>query len=187
MIELLKKQNYDILKFQPFIDYIAFLETQGYEFVSEKEEYDWVEYLAKGKNHELKILSMKDKKKEWVTIYKTKNENERFEQVEFMFFNENYMKICGEQDYNYIVQYAAHFEDDEFTRMVCSAYKYKNNNLLNGWRELRKFDVQDLNEVMYSKMMNLTELILWADKKIFEFYEVITLKGEEVKELKLEY
>lgn len=35
--------------------------------------------------------------------------------------------------------------------------------------------------------MNLTELVSLADSKIFEFYEVKTLIGDEVKELKLEY
>lgn len=187
MIQLLKKHNYDILKFQPFIDYMAFLKKQRYVFISKEEEYEWIEYIAKLMDHKLKILSMKDKEKEWISFYKIRNEDEYFEQVEFMLFNENYMKFYGKKECNHIIKYSAHFEDEEFTRMVCSNYLYKDNTLLKGWRELRKFAVEDLDKVMYSKSMNLTELVFWADKKIFEFYEVKTLKGDEVKELKLEY
>ena len=187
MLDLLIKNNYELLQFEPFIDYIAFLEKQGYEFVSESERNDWVEYIAKVEDHELKILSMKDKDKEWITVYKTRDGYERFEQVEFMLFNENYMKNYGEKYYNHIIKYSAHFEDEKFTRMVCSSFFYKENTFLDGWRELRKFDVQDLDKVMHSKRMNLSELTMWADKKISEFYEVISLRGEEVKELKLEY
>lgn len=187
MTDLLIKNKYELLEFEPFTDYIAFLETQGYEFVSESEINGWVEYIAKCEDHELKILSMKDKEKEWITVYKTRNENERFEQVEFMLFNENYMKSYGPKKYNRIIKYSAHFEDEEFTRMVTSNFSYQDNNFLNGWRELRKFEVQDLDKVMYCKDMNLTELTMMADKKISEFYEAISLRGDEVKELKLEY
>ncbi|MDE6292877.1 MAG: hypothetical protein K2L98_04265 [Bacilli bacterium] len=187
MTDLLRKNKYELLDFEPFTDYIAFLETQGYEFVSESASNGWVEYIAQCEDHELKILSIKDQEKEWITVYKTRNELERFEQVEFMLFNENYMKNYGKKKYNRIIKYSAHFEDEEFTRMVTSNFSYKDNIFLNGWRELRKFEVQDLDKVMYCKDMNLTELTMMADKKISEFYEVISLRGDEVKELKLEY
>ncbi len=187
MLKFLTKNNYELLKFEPFTDYIAFLETQGYEFVSESERNGWVEYIAQCEDHELKILSLKDPDKEWVTVYKTRDGIERFEQVEFMHFTEDYMKKYGEKDHNRIIKYCAHFEDEEFTRMVTSGYFYKDNNFLKGWRELRKFEVQYLDEVMYCKDMNLSELTMMADEKISEFYEVISLRGEEVKELKLEY
>lgn len=97
------------------------------------------------------------------------------------------MKSYGPKKYNRIIKYSAHFEDEEFTRMVTSNFSYQDNNFLNGWRELRKFEVQDLDKVMYCKDMNLTELTMMADKKISEFYEAISLRGDEVKELKLEY
>ncbi len=187
MIDLLIKNNYELLQFAPFTDYIAFLETQGYEFVSESESHGGVEYKAQCEDHELKILSMKDDEKEWITVYKMRDDGEHFEQVEFMLFNEHYMKKYGEKDYNRIIKYSAHFEDDEFTRLVTSAFSYKDNNFLGGWRELRKFEVQDLDKVMYCKDMNLSELTMMADQKISEFYEVISLRGKEVKELKLEY
>ena len=46
---------------------------------------------------------------------------------------------------------------------------------------------EDLSKIFYSKTMNLSELVTLADSKIFEFYEIKTLIGEEVKELILEY
>ena len=187
MLNLLIKNEYELLNFLPFTDYIAFLETQGYEFASESESNGFVEYIAQCADHKLKILSTKDKEKEWITFYKIREDGEHFEQVEFMLFNEYYMKTFGEKDYNRVIKYCAHFEDEEFTRMVTSGYSYQNNDFLGGWRELRKFEVQDLDKVMYSKSMNLSELTMMADDKISEFYEVISLRGEEVKELKLEY
>lgn len=183
MIRLLKEKNYNIMQFQPFLDYIDFLESQGYTQNTELEEYDWIEEKYNNEDVELKILSYKNQEKEWVTILKTKN-NVKIEQIEFMAYNEYYCQKLN-QDYNRVIKYAAHFEDEEFTRMVCSTFRYRDNNYLDGWRELRKFEVADLDKVMYSKQMNLMELILWVYKNIAEFYEVISLK--EVKELKLNY
>ncbi len=187
MLNLLRKSNYKTLAFQPFLDYITFLEEQGYEFVSESEEYGWSDYRAECQEHSLEILSFKDEEKEWISIYKTRNEIERFEQIEFMSFNEKYRRINPKQKYNHVIKYAGHFEDEEFARIVCSGYSYEDNILLGGWRKLRKFAVQELDKVMYSKTMNLQELTMMADEKINEFYEVIDLKDDEVKELKLGY
>lgn len=187
MVELLKQKKYDIVNFEPFIECINELEKLEYTFISVKEEYDWIEEWYEGYDHSLEILTFKDKEKEWISIYKFHDQDERFEQIEFMIFNENYCKSYHQQDYNCVVYYAAHFEDEQYTRMVCSGYTYKDSKLIKGWRELRKFDVNDLDKVMYSKSMNLKELTIMADDKITEFCEVISLKKEEVKELKLEY
>lgn len=186
MVELLKEKNYDVMNFKPFIDYIAYLESRKYSPLTVEEKYGWIDEKYEGENHILQILTFKDKEKEWVSIYKYKNQREKFEQIEFMTFNEKYFELNDSQDSNRVIYYAAHFEDEQFTRMVCSGYAYQDNELLDGWRELRKFAVEDLEKVMYSKSMNLTELTGIADEKISEFYEVISLK-EEVKKLKLGY
>lgn len=186
MIRLLKENNFDIMEFQPFLDYINYLETQGYEQTNESSKYGWIEENYQNEEYNLKILSFKDEEKEWVTVNKYKN-NIKIEQVEFVTFTETYCLQSKNHDYNRLIEYSAHFEDEEFTRMVCSAFWYKDNNYLSGWRELRKFDVIDLGKVLYSPQMNLKELTSMADDEITEFYEVISLKEDEVKELKLNY
>lgn len=124
MLDLLIKNNYELLQFQPFIDYIAFLETQGYEFVSESERNAWIEYTAACEDHNLKILSFKDNYKEWITVYKIRNDA-KFEKIEFMNFNEKHREVYGKEDYNNFITYSAHFEDEKFTRMVCSSFFIK--------------------------------------------------------------
>ena len=187
MVELLKQGNYDVTHFQPFMEYIKSLEQIGYKLLSVEEGHEFIDEKYEGENHTLEILTMKNKNEEWVSIYKYKNQHERFEQIEFMTFSDEYFAFYGPKNYNQIINYSAHFEDEQFASIVCSCYSYKDNQLIDGWRKLRKFDVRELEKVMYSKSMNLKELTMMADEKISEFKESISLKGDKVKELKLGY
>lgn len=186
MVDLLKQKNYDVAHFKPFMDYIEYLESLGYKNISTEESHGFIEEHYEGKDHTLEISTMKDEHKEWVSFYKDRN-NVRYEQIEFMAFNEAYAKFSDCRDYNRVIVYAAHFENEEFTHMVCSGYRYLDNKFLDGWRELRKFGAADIDKVIYSSHMNLTELTGIADEKITEFEEIKSLKGKEVKELILGY
>lgn len=187
MIEILKQKNYDATHFQPFTDYIAYLESLGYKHISTEESHGDIIEKYEGVDHNLKIITMKDTEKEWISIYKSRTDEGNFEMIDFMILYEEYQKRSNCWDYNRIIKYAAHFEDEEFTSMVCSGYTYQDDNLLSGWRKLRKFAVDDLYKVIYSKNMPLSELVMCADMKINKFEEEKNLEGNEVKELILGY
>lgn len=186
ILELIKKQNVEILKFSPFLDYVSQLQKEGIEFVSYESDSWYQKIIFQNSYYKLEICAIKEDNYEWISFYKYKND-EKYEQIEFMAYTKAYQEFTGTKDHNRIIKYSAHFDDEEFTKMVYAVYSYQDNNFLGGFRNLRKFAVQDLYKVMYSKNMNLTELVGIADKKITKFYEIIDLKVDEVKELKLEY
>lgn len=184
MLNLLQEQNYDVLTFTPFVDYVKTLDEGNYQLISNEIDNYFQTIIASNGEEFIKILMFKDKEKEWVSIYRYYEEGYTFEKVEFMHFNDEHMESMKE-DYNNVIKYSAHLDDETYSRVICSAFSYKDNELLGGWREKRKIAIEDLPKIYY-KGMNLTELIGIADDKIFEFYEVISEK-EEVNKLILEY
>ena len=60
MIRLLKEKQFDIIQFKPFLDYISFLETQGYTQMTESSNHEWKEENYQNEEFDLKILTFKD-------------------------------------------------------------------------------------------------------------------------------
>lgn len=184
MIDIFKAYGYESTTFIPFTDYLKTLETDDYIQISYQEKNGYQEFNLTYKDELVDVLGLKERDYEWITIYRTNSKGEVYEQIEFMI----YLPNCElDQDHNRIVQYSAHFDDETYSRIVWSSFFYKDNKYLQGKRELRKITIEDLAKIFYSKTMNLTELVSLADQKIEEFASKISLKEDEVKELKLEY
>lgn len=183
MLEIFKEKKYETSSFSPFIEYLKLLE--GTDNISEtfKNECSHDEITLKYENGEsITILGIKEKDYEWTTIYKINAKGEHYEQIEFMVYTKP-----TEKRYNRIIIYSAHFEDELYSYIAGSTYYYQDNELIDGMENKRKIELEELPKIFYSKSMNLKELISLADDKIYEFYEVITLLGQEVKELRLKY
>ncbi len=184
MLKIFKDKNYEATNFSPFIYYLNILEESGYNTMSYLSEKDSDKIVLTYDNEKIEILGKKTREYEWICIYKFNANNEKYEQIEFMIYLPSSNTL---EKHNRIIKYAAHLEDELYSRLVWSSFYYKDNEYLKGKRELRKITVEDLSKIFYSKTMNLSELVTLADSKIFEFYEIKTLIGEEVKELILEY
>lgn len=191
MFETISKREYKVLEFSPFIDYVKSYDKC--DKVLLKEEF---KIYSKGEsclklvyqlNDEfIKILIYKDKEKEWASFYKYKEERWNYEQIEFLLDTEGY-RIEDGIEYNNVIKYSAHLDDSEFSKIVNSAFTYKDNEYLCGWRQKRKIDIHDLPKVVVSSGINLTELVMRAERELLDFYEAISLKEGEVSKLVLGY
>lgn len=184
MLELFIQGNYEACNFLPFYDYINGLENVFLSKITHHVDSGCLNINIELNQEEIKIIGTKERDYEWITVYKINSKGETYEQIEFMIYTNQNER---DKEYNRIIKYSAHLDDSSFSHLVWSSYFYLDNQYLNGKRELRKISIEDLPKIFYSKTMNLTELVSLADSKIFEFYEVKTLIGDEVKELKLEY
>lgn len=183
MLEIFIEKNYEAPSFLPFTEYITTLENSDFINKTYKSENGYDEIKLTYENGEIfTVLGSKEKDYEWITIYKINAQGEHYEQIEFMIYTKP-----SEKEHNRIIHYSAHFEDELYSRIVKSTYYYQDNELINGTENKRKIDIEELPKIFYIKSMNLAELVSLADEKIYEFYEVITILGKEVKELRLKY
>lgn len=183
MFTIFNTPKYQAAQFTPFIEYMHILQNSSYieQEYQHSSGFDEVN-LRFPKGEKIIILGSQEKGYEWITIYKIDANGNKYEQIEFMLYKES-----RRQNYKRAIIYSSNFEDSSFSYLSYSRYFYQGNELIKGVEEKRKINVDELSKIFYSKSMNLTELIFLADEKIFEFYEVKTLKGRKVTELKLKY
>ncbi|MCH5166819.1 MAG: hypothetical protein J1F35_02905 [Erysipelotrichales bacterium] len=185
MLENISKVHYKILEFLPFVDYIKSLDNFKCTLISDEEKYDWrtIEYQIE--NEFIKILILKDKEKEWVGVYRSNSQKVCYEQIDFLIYTEENRKYNG-LEYNNVIRYSAHFDDEKYSKLVTSAFTYLDNEYLTGWRQKRKIAIEDLSKIITDEM-NLSELIMRAEQKLLDFYEAINLEEGEVHKLVLGY
>lgn len=185
MLETISNKDYKILEFIPFVEHVKSLEMFENKLLKDEEKNGWHNLIYQFKDYFIKIIILKDKEKEWICFYKYKEERWNFEQIDFMLYTDSYHEDDS-LEYNNVIKYSAHIDDDKFSRLVTSGYTYKDNEYLCGWREKRKIDIEDLSKII-TWGMNLTELTSRAEKNYLDFYEAISLKDDEVPKLILGY
>ena len=185
MLETISNKDYKVLEFIPFIEYVKSLEMLENKLLKDEEQYGWRELIYQFNDYFIKILIFKDNEKEWICFYKYKEERWNFEQIDFMLYTDSYHEDDS-LEYNNVIKYSAHIDDDKFSKLVTSAFTYKDNEYLCGWRQKRKIDIEDLQKIIIWGM-NLTELTMRAEDKLLDFYEAITLYEDEVPKLILGY
>lgn len=191
MLESIRKRKYKVLEFLPFVDYVKNFDNIEKVLIKEESKAyrnnsSCLKLIYKLNDEYIKILIYKDKEKEWASFYKYREERWNYEQIEFLLDTEGYRLEDG-IEYNNVIKYSAHLDDENYSKIVNSTFTYKDNEYLCGWREKRKIDINDLPKVVLGMGMNLTELVMRAEKAFLDFYEAITLKEGEVPKLVLGY
>jgi len=158
MIQLIKKIDSSLLGIQPIVEYLR--QFEKCEIINEDIEVDNSEINILFENELIKILYIKISMGRWLSIYRYHSDGMKYEQTDLMLFDET-----KKNEYNSIIKFSGHVEDDNYSYITCSCFSYLDNYLIRGWRQARVVPVQDLCEIQYSKDMNLTELICMTDDK----------------------
>lgn len=174
MLEIIRKKNYELFTFPPFIEYIKNLEQENFVLLSDKEEYDWRELIFQNEKEFLKILIFTNEDEEWFSIYKYHQKHYSYMKTEFMLYTEHGIEIF-KPACNQVILYAAYKVEGNYAKLVTS-----------GWRHKRIIAKEDLGRIIVPGM-NLQELTMRAENIKLNFYERLDEDNGEVRELKLSY
>ena len=190
MLENISKKNYKALKFKPLVDYIKSLEKFNSLLIKDEEIIfsqgdSSYELIYKINEEYMNIIILKDCEKEWISFYRYDRNDICYEEIVFLIFTSEKRKEDG-IEYNNVIRYSAHFEDELYSKLITSAYTYLDNKYINGWRQKRKISIEDLKKIFVDNRA-VSELPSRAEEKMLDFYEAIDLKEGEVKQLVLGY
>ena len=82
----------------------------------------------------------------------------KYEQIDALIYN----KI---KDSNLVIKYNSHLEDNNYSYLTSCGYTFLDEDMLNSWQEKRTILINELDEILYNKEMNLNELIMLCDLK----------------------
>lgn len=185
MLETISKVNYVALGFKEFTDYVKSLDKL--ETILNKDETNAggrvIEYQVADEFYEIIIL--KDNEKEWISFYRFDSNKINYEEVVFLIYTDENRKEDG-IEYNMIIRYSAHFDDNKYSKLITSAYTYLDDKYISGWRQKRKIDIEDLPKIFIDNRA-VSELPSRAEDIMLDFYEAIDFKEGEVKKLILGY
>ena len=174
MLKSLKEEGYQLLDEEVLLDYIKFLESNGYKLTG-IEPSSLMNYLifSNGVN-ECHVFTLDTSTNEWIT-FEIYDGNTKREQVEFIKNLEN-NKVA--------IYYCGHFTEGEKEKIVVSGYTLDYGVINISWAKRREMSVEDFNSY-YDNSMDLKELVLRADVKGINYQSSEDLKNE--KKLKLGY
>ena len=174
MLKSLKEEGYQLLNEEVLLDYIKFLESNGYKLTG-IEPSSLMNYLifSNGVN-ECHVFTLDTSTNEWIT-FEIYDGNTKREQVEFIKNLEN-NKVA--------IYYCGHFTEGEKEKIVVSGYTLDYGVINISWAKRREMSVEDFNSY-YDNSMDLKELVLRADVKGINYQSSEDLKNE--KKLKLGY
>ena len=158
LIQVIKKIDSSLLENQTIMEYLK--QFKKYKTVNEDIETDNGEINIFSENELIKIIYIKISSGKWWSIYRYHLDGTKYEQIDSILFDE-----VKENEYNRIIKFSGHVEDDNYSYITCSCGSYLDNKLIRSWKKARVVPIQDLYEIQYSKNMNLTELICMTDAK----------------------
>ena len=185
LLETIMKIDYVACEFEEFINYIKSLDEYDTTLIKDDNNKTGrtIEYQVG--DEFFKIIILKDSKKEWISFYRYDKNKVNYEEIAFLIFTNENIKEDG-IEYNRVIRYSAHFDDDKYSKIITSASTYLDNKYICGWRQKRKISIEDLSKIFIDNRA-ISELPSRAEEKMLDFYEAIDLKEGEVKHLVLGY
>lgn len=192
MLEIIKKKEYELLTFPPFIEYIEKLEKENFVLLKDIADRDWRrEIIFKNEKEFLKILILLQETDESCQISKYKEKYYKYMQTCFNLYTKDGIEVF-KPVYSREIRHASYTIDGEYAKTLTSGFGYNGNEYVvdSGRIRKRKIAKEDLEKIITCGM-NLQELTLRVEKlraeKMLDFYECINEDKGEVRKLKLSY
>lgn len=156
--EIIKKMDSSLLEISAIEEYLN--QFKNYKVICEgaKKDYGRINISCNGELISLLFQNIADGK--WWSICRYHSNYVKYEQIDVIIFN-----IIKEEQYDTVIKYSGHIEDDSYSYITCSCFSYLNNEFVSSWKSTRVVPIQDLMKIQYSKNMNLTELICVTDEE----------------------
>ena len=167
---LIEKLDSAVLRVDFITNYLE--QFKDYEIIYEEIEEGNGEIVVHTDNDIIKLVFLDIGYAKWWTVYRMHSDGTRYEQVDTLLYNGDL-----DRNYNCLIKYSAHMEDQRYSYIRCSGHSYLDDQLVQSWQENRVVPVEDLSKIQYCKNMNLTELIGMTDEKSSHIIKKESLKN----------
>lgn len=158
MEDLIKMIDNSLLEIKPFMEYLEVF--KDYIVVKKDIQSDMSRIDILCGEEIIVITFLNCGYAKWWDISKYHSDGTKYEQTEIQLFNE-----VQDGKYNRVIYFSGHSEDDTFSHIIWSGYRFLNDKLVTGRQETRVVPKKDLEKIQYDKDMNLKELVGMADDK----------------------
>lgn len=170
MTEEIKKLDEELIKVSEIVSYLE--QFSNYEVIKEDLQSDNGEIRLICGKELIILIYLKITNGKWWSIYRYHENGIKYEQIDCIMYDQ-----VKDRKYDQVIKYAGHIEDDSYSYIICSSFVYLNQKLKTSlsFKKTRVVPIYDLDKIQYTKNMNLTELIIMADKNS----NVVRKKKEE--------
>lgn len=167
MLELIRDSNYKLLDFHQFFLYMEEIPRKKISLIYTTEEYDWMEHIFRVNDEFIRFYLTKDKEKELIQVFRYKEEDNPYEQTEFIRYTNN-LKDENNNEYNIKIKHASHLDGSEYSKLIVSEYIYIDNQYIKSFKKQKKIKLEDLNSILVPGM-NLFDLPFQHEEEIIDF------------------